>query len=113
MRCRFQNSYTPNTLVKLRIMNIYGNANIMQIGGAEKVLAMLKGGNKKSWGSFTLYFSFSHNGILRAQKGFHSLKGGREKFYPVLRGGAKSFGPAIFPFCSHTPPPLPLLMTSP
>ena len=33
---------------------------------------------------------------------------GRKKFYPVLRGaGAKSFGPAIFPFCS--PPPLPVI----
>ena len=54
-------------------------------GGFHPVLAILKG----------------------AAKSFHSLKqggGGREKFYPVLRGGAKSFRPAIFPFCS--PPPL-------
>ena len=39
--------------------------------------------------------------------------GGREKFDPVFRGGGgtKRFGPAIFSFCS--PPPSPLLMTSP
>ena len=40
-------------------------------------------------------------------KSFYSLKGGRKMFYPVLRvgGGAKSFGPVIFPFCSPPPPP--------
>ena len=44
-------------------------------------------------------------------KGFHSLKEGCVKFYPVLRGGrAKRFGPVIFPFCR---PPSPLLMTGP
>ena len=45
--------------------------------------------------------------FLRGRKGGGGstlLNGGCEKFYPVLRGGAKSFGPAIFPFCS---PPLP------
>ena len=38
-------------------------------------------------------------------KGFHSLKGGARKVLPCLEGGggAKRFGPAIFPFCS---PPL-------
>ena len=34
-------------------------------------------------------------------KGFHSLKGGLEKFYPILSwGGPTSLEPAIFPFCS-------------
>ena len=49
-----------------------------QKGGAEKVLAMLKGGG--------------------GTKSFHSLKGGLPKALPVLRGGAKSCRPAIFPF---------------
>ena len=41
-------------------------------------------------------------------KSFHSLKGGARKVLPCLEGGggAKSFGPAIFPFCS---PPLPVI----
>ena len=57
-------------------------------GGTEKVLAMLKGGG----GGGT--------------KSFHYLKGG-VKFNPVFRreGCAKSFGLAIFPFCSAPPPP--------
>ena len=45
-------------------------------------------------------------------KSSHFLKGGYEKFYPVLRrtgggvgGGATRFGPGIFPFCS-TPLPV-------
>ena len=47
-------------------------------------------------------------------KTFHPLKGGGQ-FYPGGGGGgggvgAKSFRPAIFPFCS---PPSPKLMTSP
>ena len=54
------------------------------------MLPLRKGGEKR----------FSHI------EGGH--KGGRERFYPVLRvgggGRAKSFGPAIFPFCS--PPSL-------
>ena len=56
-------------------------------GGAGKVLAMLKGGGDA--------------------KSFHFLKGGHEKFYPVLRrggGGTKSFGPAVFPLFSPPPP---------
>ena len=37
-------------------------------------------------------------------KSCHPLKGERTQFYPVLMGGAKSFGPAIFPFCSPPSP---------
>ena len=38
-------------------------------------------------------------------KTFHSLKGGAQNVLPCPEeGGAKSFGPAIFPFCR---PPLP------
>ena len=41
-------------------------------------------------------------------KSFHFIKGGVWKVLPCLEGGgAKSFGPAIFPFCS--PPPLPVI----
>ena len=38
-------------------------------------------------------------GIKVDVKRFHSKRGGggHERFYPVLRGEAKSFGPAIFP----------------
>ena len=40
----------------------------------------------------------------RCSKSFQSLKGGGEKFYPVLGGGGtEGLGLAIFPFCS--PPP--------
>ena len=53
-------------------------------GGGE-VLAILKGEVKKV---STLY-----------KKG-----GGGGKVLPSRRGGAKSFGPAIFPFCSPPPP---------
>ena len=37
-------------------------------------------------------------------------EGGHVKFYPYEKGGAKSFGPAIYPFCS---PPLPVPPTIP
>ena len=58
-------------------------------GGAQKVLAMLKkgGGHKKFWASFNeVAWSFSHikGGT---QKVSALLKGRREEFYPVLRGG--------------------------
>ena len=43
-------------------------------GGAEKLLAMLKGEHKKFWGSFN-----------------HIVGGGREKFPLFKRGVAKSF----------------------
>ena len=60
-------------------------------GGAEKDLAMLKGGHKR-------LKPYCRGGV----KCFHSLK-----VLPCLEGGgggAKSFGPAIFPFCSSPPP---------
>ena len=41
--------------------------------------------------------SFSHIGGGEGAKSFHSLKGGCEKFYTVLRRGAKSFRPTIRP----------------
>ena len=72
---------------------------------AEKVLAILKGGHKKFWGSFyTVAWSFSH--MVGGREKFPLFRRvGREKFYPVLRGGGtKSFGPAIFPIFV-TPPP--------
>ena len=55
--------------------------------------------------------SFSHIEGGGGGKGFHSLKGGGGKrFYPVSRGGGtKRFGPAIFPCCSPSPPPLPVI----
>ena len=77
----------------------------MKRGGAEKVLAMLKGGHKKFLGSFYVVASrFSHI-VGGGTKSFHSLKGGAPKVLPCLEGGgAKSFGPAIFPFCSPPSP---------
>ena len=46
--------------------------------------------------------------ILKGARTFHHLKGGgREMFYLVLRGSAKSFEPAIFPFCRPPPSPPP------
>ena len=45
-------------------------------GGSEKVLAMLKGGHNKFWGSnYAVAGSFSHI-VEGARKSFHSLKGG-------------------------------------
>ena len=73
-------------------------------GGAENVLAMLEWGTN-SFGVVSTW-QLEVLAILKGgTKSFHSLKGGHEKFYPVLGrgGGAKSFSPAIFPFCS--PPP--------
>ena len=73
-----------------------------RVGGG-KSFSHAVGGAQQVLGSFySVALSFSH---IEGRKSFHSLKGGegREKFYPVLSGGAKSFGPAIFPFCS--PPP--------
>ena len=60
-------------------------------GGAEKVLAMLKGGTKNIGLVFTRLLEVL--AILKGEggtKSFHSLKGGQNKLYPVLRGGAKS-----------------------
>ena len=61
--------------------------------GMETVLAMLKGGGGGFWGSFyAVALSYSHN----------DGEGGAYKVY-TLEGGANSFGPAVFSFCS---PPL-------
>ena len=39
--------------------------------------------------------------LMGGAKGFHPLKGGGgQKVLPCLKGGAKSLGPTIFPFCS-------------
>ena len=52
---------------------------------AEKVLAMLKGGHKKFWGSFyAVALSFSH-----------IVGGGREKFPLFKRGGARKVLPCL------------------
>ena len=50
-----------------------------------EVLAILNGGGDKKVSAF-------------------KKERGREKFYPVLRSSALSFGPAIFPFVSPPPP---------
>ena len=92
------------------VANYRGGATKWVGGGASEVLPLQKGGGAgKS-------FSHAEGGakslevvLTRELEIFshtdcgHPLEGAREKFYPVLRGGAKSFGPAIFPFCS--PPP--------
>ena len=75
-------------------------------GGAEKVLAILKWGDNKFWGSFHMV-AFSHIEGGEAQS-FQSLKGRAQTVLPCLEEGwgggcATSFVPAIFPFCS--PPP--------
>ena len=65
--------------------------------GGKKVLAMLKGVGGTT--SFEVV-------LPRELEVLAILMRGHKKFYPVLRGGgAKSFGPVIFPFCSPPPPP--------
>ena len=60
----------------------------LEKGGAEKVLAMLKGGHKTFWGSFYAVLAILKGGA----KGFHSLKGGgAQKVLPCLEGGSKKF----------------------
>ena len=58
----------------------------MKRGRIEKVLAMLKGGHNKFWGSFdTLARSFSHTEWV-------GRGGGAKRFHPLKGGwGAKSF----------------------
>ena len=79
----------------------------------DKVLAMLKDGGGGGGGktSFKKVSTQELKGLSHTEGGhkkcpsFKRGEGG-EKFNPVLRwggGGAKSFGPAIFLFCS--PPP--------
>ena len=78
-------------------------------GWAENVSAMLKGGGGGTT-SFGVVFT-QYLDVLAILKGggarsLLSLKGGPRKVLPCLEGGGgtKSFGPAIFPFCS--PPSL-------
>ena len=78
-------------------------------GGAQKVFHPLKVGHKNVnpilWG-WEQFWTCILLVSLTPAKSVHSLKGGRKKLYPVLRGGgdAKSLGPPICPFCS--PPSL-------
>ena len=76
-------------------------------GGAEKVLAMMKGGgHKKFWGSFYAVTS-SLRHIVGGREKFLLFKRGVRKVFPCLEGGGtKCFGPAIFPLCC---PPLPVI----
>ena len=62
-------------------------------GGAEKVLAILKGGAQQVfWGKFyPVAWSFRH------VKFYPYEKAGREKFYPVLKGWRKKFQTRDFP----------------
>ena len=66
-------------------------------GGAEKVLAMLKGGYKKFWGRFyAVAWSILKGG--GGVKSFHSLKGGAQIFLHSLEGGGrKKFWTRDFP----------------
>ena len=60
----------------------------MKCGGSEKVLAMLKGGHKMFWGSF------SH--IEGGRKKFPLFKRGARKVVPCLdRGGGRNFSHLI------------------
>ena len=76
-------------------------------GGLNEVLPLhKKGGVEKSiTQSFEVVLTWGLE-ILAIQKGVHGLflpfkrGSGGNKFYPVLRGGCKRFGPASFPFCS-------------
>ena len=75
-------------------------------GGVDKVLAILKGGHKKFWGSFyAVARSFSH--IVGGHIKFPLFKrgGGREKFYPVLRGGSQKVLNLRFSHFVDPPPP--------
>ena len=63
-----------------------------------------RGGYNKFWSNFC-HIEEGGGGT----KSFHSLKGcggGVQKVLPCFEGGANSFGPATFPFCS---PPSPIL----
>ena len=69
-------------------------------GGTEKVLAMLKGGQKKFWGSFYVEaWSLSH--VEGGRKKFPLLKRGTQKLLPCLEGGGggggKQFQTCSFP----------------
>ena len=49
---------------------------------------------KVAWSGKSLIMGGGHVKFYPHKKGR-----GLKKFYPVLRGGAKSFGPVLFPFC--------------
>ena len=70
--------------------------------GAVKVLAMLKGGQKKCWGNYYVV-ALSH--IERGggdTKSFHSSKGGgRKRFYLVLKWGGGGGGGGHTNFRTH------------
>ena len=64
------------------LVTYYGEGGLQNRGGACEVLPLRKGGAEK-------------------------VLAGYLKVLACLEGGAKSFGPAIFPFCSSPPPPSP------
>ena len=75
--------------------------------GGGKFLAMMKGGHRRFWGSmYAVDCSFSH--IEGGRKTYPLFKRGSRKVFSCLEwgggGGAKSFRPAIFPFCSPPSP---------
>ena len=77
-------------------------------GGAETVFSHAEGGHNKLWGSFSHIEG-------EGAKSFHSLKGGRKKFHPVLRGrgwggGGQTVSDTIF---SHFVAPLPVISDQP
>ena len=78
----------------------------LQKGGAEKVLAMLKGGTKHF--EVVLQRELEVLAIVMGggRKKFPSFKRGGAKCFTLSGGGGvtKSFGPAIFPFCSPPSP---------
>ena len=74
------------------------------------ILSVGGGGHEKFWGSFyAVGSSYSHTD--GGPQNVSTLKkrggggGGAQKVLPCLEGAAKSFRPAVFPFCS--PPPSP------
>ena len=76
-------------------------------GGGGKGFSHAEGGVQKKFG-VVFKWQLEVLVILKGgRKKFPALKGKMRKFHPVLKGCAKSFGPAIFPFCS--PPPLPVI----
>ena len=75
----------------------------MKRGRAGKVIAILKGGTTRFGVVLTQELEVSAI-LYRRAKSFRPLKGrGRKRFYPVLRGGRKTFW-AFFLFCSPPPP---------
>ena len=73
-------------------------------GVAGKVLAMLKGRRTKGFEVVLTQEREDLAILMRGAKSLHPFKGRQEKFYPVLRGDANSFGLTIFPFCSPPSP---------